>query len=148
MLPRLYTSLVPAFSREIDSLFRDVLSEMPTFGLAAPSHGSVLPRLNVIELPDSFEIEADVPGLALDQLELTVRDDHLTLKGQLPARDAGTNGSVLRCERACGEFERTIGFAVAVDPEAVTASLGQGVLRVRLPKVKAHQPRKIEIMAS
>jgi HSP20 family protein len=105
------------------------------------------PALNAWEDAESFYVEAELPGLALADLEIALTEtDTLTIKGQRqePALEAG---SWHRRERAFGTFERTLTLPGAVDAERVEASLKLGVLTIKLPKAPELKPRKIEVKA-
>lgn len=106
------------------------------------------PALNAWEDADSFYVEAELPGLALEDLEIALSEsDTLTIKGQRkePAQDGGTWH---RRERGFGSFERTLKLAGAIDAERVEASLKLGVLTIKLPKAPELKPRKIEVKSA
>ena len=102
------------------------------------------PLLNVWEDDESFSVEAEVPGLSMDALEVYVTDNELTIKGQRKQaeREAVTYH---RRERGWGEFSRVLTFPSELDSSKVEASLDNGVLTLRLPKAESVKPRKIEI---
>lgn len=118
----------------------------PFFGELEPRNraNGRLPLLDVWEGEDAFYLEAELPGLRLEDLELTVLDNAVSIKGhrQVVERDDATR---LRHERAPGDFERHITLPSAVDSAGVTASLRDGILEVTLPKPATIRPRKIEI---
>ena len=100
------------------------------------------PLVNLREEADAFFIEAEVPGLRQDQLEVLVKNGTvLTIRGErIPAPSA--TGSWLCQERGTGRFERDLMLPTPVDAEKVQARLELGVLRLVLPKseaVKAHR---------
>jgi HSP20 family protein len=109
---------------------------------------SGFPALNAWEDQESFYVEAELPGLALEDLEIFMTDaSTLTIKGERkePSVESGTWH---RRERAYGAFERSIGLPGPVDAERVEASLKHGVLTIKLPKAPEIRPRKIEVKAS
>ncbi len=108
---------------------------------------SGFPALNAWEDAENFYVEAELPGLALEDLEISLSDaDALTIKGQRKEPTLET-GSWHRRERAFGAFERTLTLPGAVDAENVEASLKLGVLTIKLPKAPELKPRKIEVKA-
>ena len=108
---------------------------------------SGFPALNAWEDADHFYVEAELPGLALEDLDISLTDtDALTIKGQRK-EPALQTGSWHRRERAFGAFERTLTLPGAVDAENVEASLKHGVLTIKLPKAPELKPRKIEVKA-
>jgi HSP20 family protein len=105
------------------------------------------PALNAWEDAESFYVEAELPGLALEDLEIALAEaDTLSIKGQRKDPTIET-GTWHRRERAFGEFERTLTLPGAVDAERVEASLKLGVLTIKLPKAPELKPRKIEVKA-
>lgn len=130
---------------EMDRLF-----SAPASGLRFNMGGldlAVYPTLNVWEQGEAFHVEAEVPGLALSDLDLSVQDDILTLKGERKvAREEGA--AFHRRERTIGQFERAIQLPSAVDTTKVEATLKDGVLHIALPKAEAAKPRKIAVRGS
>jgi HSP20 family protein len=104
------------------------------------------PPIDVYETEDRYVITAEVPGVPREAVDLSVRDNRLTIRG---ARSGGVPESDTRhyhqVERGHGSFLRTFEFADAVDQGGITADLRDGVLTVTLPK-SASPPRSIEIL--
>jgi len=110
--------------------------------------GSVgFPALNVYEEDDALTVEAELPGMTLEDLEIFVTgNSQLTLKGErkAPAPEKATQH---RVERPFGKFVRTLTLPFPVDDTKVDARLENGVLRIHLPKHEAARPRKITVKA-
>jgi HSP20 family protein len=105
------------------------------------------PTINLWEEDDALYLEAELPGLALEDLEIFVTGhNQFTLKGERKAPPLA-NGVQHRQERAFGKFTRTVTLPFAVNEDAIDARFENGVLKVRLPKHEAAKPRKIEIKA-
>ena len=103
------------------------------------------PHVNVWEDVDSFLVEAELPGVNFDEVEIHVHEgDQISIKGERK-HDENLGITWIRRERFTGEFSRTLQLKCSVDTEAVKASLKNGVLEIRLPKAADHQPKKIEI---
>jgi HSP20 family protein len=105
------------------------------------------PALNVWEEGDALFVEAELPGLDLQDLEIYVTgNNQLTLKGE--RKPAVPDKSVRhRQERGFGAFNRTLTLPFAVDPDKVDARFENGVLRIRLTKHESARPRKIAVKA-
>jgi HSP20 family protein len=112
----------------------------------AGSRGWV-PAMDLFETAEAFVLRADLPGLRQEDVKIEVEDNHLTLSGER-ARDPreGQDG-FFRLERPSGPFTRTLTLPKGVDAEAISASFGEGVLEVHLPKPEQAKPRRIEIRA-
>lgn len=125
----------------------DLLEDMagsrgPQFAPAA------YPAVNAWEDDQNFYLEAEIPGLTFEQLEIFVTDGKvLTIKGErTPCACEG--GKWLRRERGYGAFQRQIALPGPVDQEHVEASLKHGVLTITMPKAAEIRPRRIEVKAS
>ena len=102
------------------------------------------PNLNVWEVDQAYVAEAEVPGIKLEDLEISVVGDELTIKGERKACDC-KDVKYHRRERGVGTFSRVQHLPAEVDPEKVEATLRDGVLTIRLAKAQAVLPRKIEV---
>lgn len=106
---------------------------------------SAYPALNVWEEEGSFRVEAELPGLELEELEIYVNgDNQLTLKGERKEPEL-KEGTWHRQERGFGCFSRNVQLPQDVDPDQVTAEFKHGVLTITLPKKAEVQPRRIEV---
>ena len=110
----------------------------------APSY----PPLNVWEDDDRLYVEAELPGLKREDLDVVVADgDQLTIAGT--RKPCGPpNGSWLRQECGYGRFSRTITLPAAGDADAVEARYESGVLALTLPKSEAAKPKRIAVTAA
>lgn len=103
------------------------------------------PALNVWEDGNAFYAEAELPGLATEQLEVYVIDgNQLTVQGERKPAEA-PQGTWHRRERGFGKFSRTVILPADVEADKVEAKLESGVLRVTLPKSAAARSRKIDV---
>ena len=105
------------------------------------------PALNIWENDEHCFVEAELPGVELKDLDITVTGgNQLTLKGERHAAKL-ENGVWHRQERSFGQFSRTLTLPFHVDPEKVEARLDNGVLTVKLAKHESAKPRKIAVKA-
>lgn len=102
------------------------------------------PPLDVWEDADQVIVETEVPGLEAGDFEISVAGSRLSIRGERKAR-AVEGGELLRRERPWGAFERIVELSVGLQADQVEATLDRGVLRIRLPKVAAARPRRIEV---
>jgi len=105
------------------------------------------PAINIREEDDALHVDAELPGMNLDDLEIFVTgNSQLTIKGErkppVPAKVTQH-----RQERPFGKFVRTLALPFPVDDTKVDARLENGVLRIHLPKHEAARPRKITVKA-
>ena len=105
------------------------------------------PAVNIWEDDNGFYVEAELPGLSMDELEIYVHDgDELSIKGHREATEIEGGWRVK--ERSEGDFSRTFKLPDTVDVAKVSAALKHGVLTVTLPKSEAVKPRKIEVRSA
>jgi HSP20 family protein len=129
-------------SRELDRLFGRSGSAM-----GGPLGAGSYPPLNVWEDDSNLYAEAELPGFNMDDLEIYVSGNQLSLKGErrAPQQD---KGNWHRQERAYGKFHRVIEVPGDVDAENVSAEFKHAVLCITLPKSEAVKPRRIEVKSS
>jgi HSP20 family protein len=103
------------------------------------------PPVNVWDDADNIYLEAELPGITLENLEITITDgNRLSLKGQRKPAEADKM-TWHRQERGFGSFSRTLTLPVLVDSERVEARFELGDLRVKLPKSPKAKPRLIQV---
>jgi HSP20 family protein len=126
--------------REMDRVLRSVNQAFEGLRIGRP-----YPPVNVYERPDEFLLTAELPGVRSEDLEISVANGHLVLKGQrLEANDMPPE-SFRRSERPHGRWERGIPLPDRVQEEQMTAEFINGVLTVHLPKAPSTQPRQIKV---
>lgn len=127
------------FPRQWDKVFEDF------FGPATlAQRRAAYPPLNISENDDHIRIRAEVPGTAMEDVELTLNGKSLVIKGERKAPE----GKYFRQERPAGAFQRVITLNVPVERERVSATMSSGVLEIVLPKADAVKPKKIDIQMS
>lgn len=109
---------------------------------------SRFPALNVWGNSDTVIVTAELPGLEVDDLEINVVSNQLTIKGERKGEKPAENAVCHRCEREVGQFVRTVRLPYAVENDKVSAKYENGVLNITLPRHEATRPKRIEIKAS
>lgn len=107
--------------------------------------GSWMPAVDVRETKDALEIQAELPGLEPKDVELSVENGVLTIKGSRNFEKATEGQTYHRVERAYGAFERSFTLPTNVDPERINAAFRHGILHLTLPKREEAKPRSINI---
>ncbi len=130
--------------REMDRVFNQVFEGVADNFSGGTFTRRAFPTLNAWEDDRTFIVEAEVPGLKMDDIEVLVQGDELTVKGE--RKESEQEGVTHHLhERKAGEFHRTLQLPVEIDAEKVEASLRDGVLTIKLPKSQAVLPRKITV---
>jgi HSP20 family protein len=137
--------------------FRDLMSiqnEMNrlfgrTYGgdVGESTRGAWTPALDVFETQEKFVITMELPGVSPDDVDISVEDSTLMVRGERRFYSEQQEESFLRIERRFGEFTRSLTLPSTADAESIQASFDQGVLTVEVPKREEAKPRKISIKA-
>jgi HSP20 family protein len=106
------------------------------------------PAIDIHETREELVVVAEVPGVKEKDIQLSIVENVLTLKGQRLAASEVKEESYHRMERWTGSFERYIQLPVPVQADKVRASYRDGVLEIHLPKIEAVKPREIKIEVS
>lgn len=109
---------------------------------------SWIPALDLVERADAYLIAVEVPGIDPSSIDVSFEQNVLTIRGSKPLGFGAGKDEELRvysAERATGNFERSVRLPEYVDGESISAEFVHGVLFLTIPKLKAAQPRKIEI---
>ena len=101
------------------------------------------PAANVRDDKDGFVLEAELPGVPKDGLELTVENGELVIVGRRAALQS--NGKPVYRESRRLDYRRAFELDPSIDTTKITAKLDQGVLTLHLPKTEAVKPRKIAV---
>ena len=119
--------------REVDRVFRD-------FGRGAwpavfsGGNGEVVPQIDISETDDAFEVTAELPGVDEKDIDVSLSDNILTIKGEKKSEREEKEDDYHLTERSFGRFQRSFKTPDTVDEEKVQANLKDGVLHVTLPK--------------
>jgi HSP20 family protein len=134
--------------RPFTSLLRDEFANddwSPFHGSLARTARSFSPAVDVIEREDAFVLKAEVPGLSPEQIELQVDNDVLTLRGEQKSEQTDERNGYRRIERNYGSFTRSFVLPQGTNVDTIEASVENGVLSVKIPKVQAATPRKLQV---
>jgi HSP20 family protein len=132
--------------REMNRLFDDVFRGTATGPTESYGAGFVPAHMNVSETPDELRIAAELPGVSPDEVEITLDNDVLTVRGEKRFEKKDERENFHFIERSYGTFQRSLRLPFPVDPEQVHAAYDNGVLTIELPKSKAQErARRIQI---
>lgn len=105
------------------------------------------PAIDVVEHPDKFTVECDLPGISQKDIDISIAAGVLTIKGEKKGERVSDTTKFYRQETWEGSFQRTISLPAAVDPDKVEASYRDGVLMIELPKREEAKTKRIELKA-
>jgi len=143
--------MMTTLNNRVSALFADPLRNVvraldPDFGWNGESNGTAAQKLAPVSMWEdgcSLHIEMDVPGLTVEDLDLSIEKGKLRIRG---GRQAGErNGATFHEERCFGQFERYVSLTDWVDTKSIDASLRHGVLSITFAKRPEQQRQKIAI---
>jgi HSP20 family protein len=115
---------------------------------AGPAGAQQFPPINLWLGENSVVVTAELPGVSPDAVDLTVRENTLTLQGQREPKAEDADAAWHRRERSSGSFSRTVQLPFHADPDQVRARFINGVLEIELQRPEADRPKKIRISAA
>jgi HSP20 family protein len=139
-------SLFGTLHREIDRLFDDLTRG--GFGtLPSPAQTNLMPSIDVTETDKEIEITAELPGLERKDIDISIEDDLLTIRGEkkVETKQEEKDKNYHVSERSYGVFYRVIQLPPGVDPSSIQAVMSKGVLKLTIPKPAKAEPKKIEV---
>jgi HSP20 family protein len=104
-----------------------------------------VPALDLSETEEGYTVEVAVPGLKPEDLQITVENNVLTIKGEVRHQSDEKKRNFHRVERRFGSFQRTIALPSTVKADAINASLNGGILQLDIPKAEEVKPRRITV---
>lgn len=127
------------FARNVDRLVEAAVGQVPFMQTPAS-----WPGLNVWRDGDDVFVEAEIPGFRMEDIEILSSEDTLTIRGhrETPVPEGATP---LRVERSITRFERSVQLPMPINPDAVDATLTDGVLRVKMPMAESARPKRVQI---
>ena len=103
------------------------------------------PDVDIKENDKEVQIKADLPGMKLEDIDVSVDDNQLVIKGERKTEREEKEKDYIRVERSYGSFYRSFNIGVPVKADEIKASYKNGVLEINLPKAEVKKPKKIEI---
>ena len=123
----------------------DRLSQSMAGAERVPRRVGVYPLLNISEDQDHIYVRAELPGVSPEDLEITVQDQQLILRGQRKVGGDEKNANYHRRERESGFFRRILRLPAQIDPNKVEAASKDGILTITLAKPEEVKPRQITV---
>jgi HSP20 family protein len=145
-LPSFGSFPLSSLQREIDRVFDDFAGG---FGLLSGfKKGAMAPKMNVSETEGEIEFTAELPGLEPKDVEVTLADNVLTIRGEKRVEKEEKEKEYHLVERSYGSFSRSFEVPAGVDPESIKADIDKGILKVTFPKPAQPKAKKIDVKAA
>jgi len=107
--------------------------------------GTWIPRVNIREHQDRFELTAEIPGMNKDEISIEVQENTLTIRGEKTTEKDTGDDKFHVCERVYGKFERSFILPENVKADGVDAEYVDGVLKIGIPKTEKAKPMEIKV---
>jgi HSP20 family protein len=117
-------------------------------GLFREPRAGVFPLMNVTEDKDNYYVRAELPGLNVDELDISVTGDSLSISGERKLSVENPKAQYHRREREAGKFSRIVNLPAQVNTGKAGARWTDGILTVVLPKAEVAKPKQISVKAS
>lgn len=129
----------------INRMFDDVFSANQPSEMDESAIGAWTPSSDIYETNDAIVIEAELPGLKKDDVNVEINDNVLSIKGERKEEDEKNDDNYYRRERFIGKFHRAFTLPMDVDTEKISAKFKDGVLHLEVPKPEEKKPKKINV---
>jgi HSP20 family protein len=127
----------------MNRLFEQTLSRSRAEEGMAPSTWT--PAVDIYETPEAIMLQADLPGLRREDIDIQIQDNTLALRGERRFAKDVREENYLRIERAYGAFQRSFTLPATIQQENIRAVFRDGILELTLPKAEEAKPKKIAI---
>lgn len=135
------------FYDDINRFFGRSLAESGQ-GLDLPFFGHRGPAVDLSETQNEIVLHAEIPGVNPDDLDITITEDSITLRGEVKQEINADERGYRRVERRYGSFYRSIPFPSMVKHDQATASYRNGILEVRIPKAEEAKSKATKLRVS
>lgn len=129
--------------REIEDLYDQMHRLMHSTLGRGTETGAWMPPADLAETNDAYIVEAELPGVSRDDIDIEVLGNELAITGE--CKEPERKGMLRQRSRRMGEFEYRATLPHDVDPSKIDATLSDGILTVQVPKSEKAKPRKVEI---
>jgi len=147
-------SLPQRFDQQIERLFDDFFRRRwpRPFSFEWPSPPSLpaepaMPRVDVLDKEDHLLVRAELPGMAKEDIDVSVTENSITIKGSTKKEEQKDEGEYHRREIYSSTVSRSVALPADVDPDAATAQLKDGMLEVMLPKSARAKRKKLDVQS-
>lgn len=139
-------SLIETFFEDVADPF-SIMSPSLFRSRALRNVSTLFPKVDVEETENEIRVTANIPGVDVENIEVEVGDDYLSLSGKIEKEDksADKHGKVYRYEREFGEFRREFSLPARVKKDGIVAKSKNGVLFITLPKSQDELKKKVKI---
>ena len=140
------TNDIAGLSQRMDRLFEELMGRgLRRVGDENRVRGSWSPAVNILEKQNAIHISVDLPGMKAEDVDVTVDNGVLTIRGERKFEETAEGETYHRVERVYGVFERTFTLPNSVDTSKIEARFANGEMEVVLPKREESKPRSVKV---
>ncbi len=137
-----------SMKREMDKIWDDLfIPRREPWKRQSETGGTVSPPIDIIDRDSEVLVKAEMPGVAKEDIDISMNDSTLSIKGELKAETEAKGENYAYSERNYRYFARSISIPFKISPEKIKASLKDGILYIHMPKAQEAQPKKIQVEA-
>lgn len=147
-----YNDPMISFRSRMNNLFDSFFEDWGLEPFSEPdslSYAGFTPQIDVTEDEKAIYVEAELPGLKENEIDVELKDNLLTISGEKKSESEQKDKKYHRIERSYGYFQRAVSIDPKIEEDKIKANYKNGILRIELPKdtkaIKEEQPRKIKI---
>ena len=148
VLRRSQGTSVRSLRDEMDRLFTTFSEDWPENGLVRSVPCAWYPAVDIEENENEYLLRAELPGMEVDDVDISLTDNVLTIKGEKKLEKEEKEKNYHHVECRYGTFQRTFQLPPNVDANKVKAEFSKGVMTVHIPKSPETKPKKIEIKSA
>jgi HSP20 family protein len=137
-----------SLQERINRMFEETMKALSLTVGEEFERGTWTPAVDIYETEDSFVVRADLPGVSKDDIQVEIKDNTLTLKGEKKFEEKVSRDNYIRVERAYGTFVRSFTLPQNVDADKIKAKYKEGVLELTIPKKEEAKLKQIRVEVS
>ena len=135
-----------SLQERVNQLFSQAFGGFEGLGFGQPiTSPNFLPPVDILEDDHNIKLKAEIPGVKVEDLAVTLENNVITITGERKFKDEEEEDNFHRIERRYGKFTRSFTLPAGVDSANVNAMFEDGVLNVTLPKREEFKPKQITI---
>ncbi len=132
-------------ARDVDNMFEDFLGWSFPSWLRSRTSEEYSPRVDIRETEDKYFLTFEVPGMKKDDINISMRENMLTVSGQRKEEKEEKNEGFIRREIASGSFSRSFTIPETVNTDSISAEYRDGLLEISMDKLEKVKPKEVKI---
>lgn len=139
------SSILSQFDRNYGQLFSDILGSLPARATTRSESDAWTPAVDIHEEANAYVVQADIPGVDPQNIEVSVDNNILSIRGERTGETVSEDSGVRRVERFQGTFYREFTLPKTVDTDQIQAKGKNGVLTITIPKSEGVKAKRITV---